>query len=181
MFQKDDLIQKMCSIYVSDVHFTTMLLPYIATQLEKGNMICPILEKELTANVEMLLSKWNIKKKLKDQIQNVNWKKKELYKYTQLEKYLDESIRIGKTLFSIVVGNETYRKAMNENIERYVQNKESELRRKHIKIHLINGYEIMDFKENMQQILDEHDKILNTSGEKEIEEVFDGYEKKQIG
>ena len=29
------------------------------------------------------------------------------------------------------------------------------------------------------EILDAHDKILNTSGEKEISEVFEGYEKQK--
>ena len=34
-----------------------------------------------------------------------------------------------------------------------------------------------EFNINMQEILHNHDKILNTSGEKEINEVFEGYPK----
>ena len=40
---------------------------------------------------------------------------------------------------------------------------------------LINCYEVSEFNFNMQDILHNHDKILNTSGEKEIHEVFEGY------
>ena len=35
----------------------------------------------------------------------------------------------------------------------------------------------MQFNSSIKEILEKHDKILNTSGEKEINEVFDGYEK----
>lgn len=48
------------------------------------------------------------------------------------------------------------------------------------KIKVINFYEVLEFNYNITEILDEHDKILNTSGEKEINEVFEGYEKKKI-
>ena len=44
-------------------------------------------------------------------------------------------------------------------------------------IKIINCYEITEFNYNITEILDEHDKILNTSGEREKEDVFEGYEK----
>ena len=46
-------------------------------------------------------------------------------------------------------------------------------------ITLVNCYEITQFNENIREILDIHDKILNTSGEKNIEEVFAGYDSEQ--
>ena len=42
---------------------------------------------------------------------------------------------------------------------------------------IINCYEVTEFNNDIVNILDDHDKILNTSGEKEIAEVFDGYQK----
>ena len=44
-----------------------------------------------------------------------------------------------------------------------------------IKIKIINCYEVEDFNINIKEILGKHDKILNTSGEKNIAEVFEGY------
>ena len=37
-------------------------------------------------------------------------------------------------------------------------------------------FEVTEFNNNIVNILDGHDKILNTSGEREISEVFDGYQ-----
>ena len=37
----------------------------------------------------------------------------------------------------------------------------------------------MEFNGSIVEILDEHDKILNTSGEKEITEVFTDYNRKE--
>ena len=42
---------------------------------------------------------------------------------------------------------------------------------------IINCYEIIEFNGSITEILDKHDKILNTSGEKEIKEIFTDYEK----
>ena len=44
-------------------------------------------------------------------------------------------------------------------------------------ITIVNCYEIIEFNGSINEILDSHDKILNTSGEKEIEEVFDEYKR----
>ena len=48
---------------------------------------------------------------------------------------------------------------------------------KNINIKIINCYEVTEFNGNITEILDKHNKILNTAGEKEIEEVFEGYRK----
>ena len=39
----------------------------------------------------------------------------------------------------------------------------------------------MRFNQNMEEILSKHDKILNTSGEKNIEDIFEGYVKNEEG
>ena len=44
-------------------------------------------------------------------------------------------------------------------------------------IKIINCYEITEFNYNITAILDSHDKMINTSGEKEIQEVFEDYGK----
>ena len=40
---------------------------------------------------------------------------------------------------------------------------------------LINCYDIIEFNKNIGNILENTDKILNTSGEHEIEEIFPEY------
>ena len=39
--------------------------------------------------------------------------------------------------------------------------------------------EVTEFNNNLQEILDNHDKVLNTSGIHEIEEMYSGYIKKR--
>ena len=36
-----------------------------------------------------------------------------------------------------------------------------------------------NFNENIREILDKHESIFNTAGEHKIEEIFDGYKKKE--
>ena len=47
-------------------------------------------------------------------------------------------------------------------------------------VKIIDCYEVTEFNGNIQAILDAHDKILNTSGEREISDVFEGYEKQNL-
>ena len=42
---------------------------------------------------------------------------------------------------------------------------------------IIDCYSIGDFNENLAKILDNHDTMFNTSGEHEINDVFQGYKK----
>ena len=46
-------------------------------------------------------------------------------------------------------------------------------------IKIINCYEVIELEGSINEILDEHDKILNTSGEKEINEIFEDYKKSE--
>ena len=59
----------------------------------------------------------------------------------------------------------------NANIQKWLQKTNA----KQIKI--INFFEVTVFNNHIMEILDEHDKVFNTSGEKEISEVFEGYKK----
>ena len=51
------------------------------------------------------------------------------------------------------------------------------LKNKSIKI--INCYEVTEFNEDLKGILNMHDKILNTSGIHNIEELYSGYIKEE--
>ena len=43
------------------------------------------------------------------------------------------------------------------------------------KFKIVNCYEVTEFNNSIHEILNMHDKILNTAGEKYIYEVFEGY------
>lgn len=160
-------VSKLCSFYVSDWHIVTMLLPYINNKINENIKIIPIFEKSIKNNIEVLVNKLNLKNK--KEILNLNWDKINGIKYTNIrnliKRYKEEELLI------IVNGTKDYIEIVNKNILKYLE-------KNNLKIKIVNCYEVTEFNNNIQEILDAHDKILNTSGEREIEEIFEGYEKK---
>ena len=168
---------RICSFYVSDWHLTAMLLPFIEEKTEKGEIINTILEKNITYNMKEILSRIKISNRTKEQILKKDRKKKSLIKYGENRKFMEKVTRNQKTVTILVEGNKDRIDYINKNIDKWMQKQERKLKRKEIKI--INCYEVTEFNNNLQEILDKHDKILNTSGIHEIEEMYSGYVKKR--
>ncbi len=179
MIKKEDYLpKKICSFYVSDWHLITMLLPYITNKIDEGAKIGTTLEKSINENVEILLSKTNLSKETQEKLKSINWYDNNLIKYYDLEKYLNNIILYNKEIYILVNGNNTYIQAINENFDKWLEKHKTKLIKNRIKLNIINFFEVMQFNNNIDNILDMHDLILNTSGEKEIEEVFEGYKRK---
>lgn len=143
-------IEKMCSLYVNDMHLIIMLIPYIERMLEAGNKIVTILEDDLDEEVKMLMSKLNLSKKKKEKLKKINWKKNivPINKISEI-----------KNKIILVKGSYEFIKEMNK----YINTKNKKI---------INCFELKIFEENSSEILKEHVKILNTLGEKNISEMF---------
>lgn len=171
MYEKEKDFKKMCSFYVSDVHLITMLLPYIAAKIEERKAVYTLLEDNLKPIVKKLLAKTNLNETLKKEIMNIHWEQKIRYKYKDFEVEMKE-IKAEEINF-ILMGKEQYRQIYHSNIQKYFE-------KQTVKVNIIDCYEVLEFNQNIQEILDSHDKILNTSGEKEITEVFENYQKKKI-
>ena len=54
-------IERLCSFYVSDWHFATMLLPYLNCKIEKNAGVITILENNMEENIKILVKKLNLK------------------------------------------------------------------------------------------------------------------------
>lgn len=160
-------LTKLCSFYISDWHFVTMLLPYVNKKINEKAKVATILEKDIEENVTTLVEKLNLKNK--EKILNLNWNKTQ--KSNNVFSNLSEET---EEIVIIISGEKEFIKNKNEKLERYIQT-----HRIKQKIRIINCYEIIDFNGSINEILNEHDKILNTSGEKEISEVFENYEQKR--
>ena len=161
--QKNNLT-KLCSFYVSDWHLVTMLLPYINQKINEQAKIATILEKDIRENVETLVEKLNLKNR--EKILNLNWSTTE--KIKQSIHTLEEN----QELIIFINGSKEFIKEQNRKLEKYFST--------HFvsgPIKIINCYEIIGFNGSIQEILDNHSKILNTSGEREINEIFSDYEK----
>ena len=162
-------VSKLCSFYVSDWHIVTMLLPYINNKINESFKIIPIFENSIKNNIDILVNKLNLKNK--EKILNLNWNEVDGIKYINVKNLIKE-YKEGELLI-IVNGTKEYIEIVNKNIIKYLEKNKNNL-----KIKIVNCYEVIEFNNNIQEILDKHDKILNTSGERKIEEIFEGYEKK---
>lgn len=161
-------LKRMSSFYVNEVHLITMLLPYMERKIHEDCEIYTVLQNSLDKTVNLLLSKLNLKKELKEKIKEINWEKKTIHDYKKLEKQINNPNK----KFIIISGNEGYVREINKLFKKYNKsNKVDELI-------LINCYNIVEFNKNIGSILENTDKILNTSGEHEIEEIFPDYVRK---
>ena len=149
--------ERICGFYVSDWHLVTMILPYINKELNEKANIVTILEKDIEKNIKTLISKLNLKNEKK--VLKLNWK-------ASKEKNINENNNI---LF--ISGSKTYIDVINNDILCWLKN--NKIESKNLKI--INCYEVTEFNNNIVEILNSHNKVLNTSGERYIYEVFDGY------
>lgn len=168
---------KVCSFYVSDWHLTAMLLPFIEENVQKNEHLDTILGKNIFYNMKEILTRISLSDRIKEQILKIDWKNKNIIKYGDIRKFMERTTKSQKNITIIIEGSKERIEIINGNIDRWMQKQDRKLQRKNIKI--INCYEVTEFNENLQEILDKHDKILNTSGIHEIEELYAGYTKKR--
>lgn len=158
-------INRMCSFYVNDWHLTVMILPYIKGKRQNKEKITIISEENLETNIETLLDRLNIKEENKKEIKQIGWNKTEI---NNIEKRINEVTTKDNI---IVIGKENYIEETNKIIEDKIKSGE---------INVVDCYEVMQFNNNMEEILKKHEKIINTSGEKSIQEVFEGFSRKEV-
>lgn len=170
---KKNGVKRICSFCVSNWHLVTMLMPYISQKIENENVVM-LLEEDMSEIASEFLKHITLEDKLKEMFENLKWQKTSC-KYSAVKEMLTESVKQRKDVNFIIFGSEEYIKKMNENINKWMNNNKKALQ--NIFVQIIDAYEVMQFNNNLNDILSVHDKILNTSGEKKIEEVFEGYKK----
>jgi len=169
MKKENKKIERLCSFYVSNWHLTTMLLPYINRKIDENVKIITILENNIEENIKTLVQKLDLKNKNK--ILNIYWDTTNTIKYSNIEIKLKKEIKEKEGNIILINGCKNYIEQNNENIEKWL--KKSNIST----LKIINFYEVEDFNNNIMEILDKHDKVFNTSGEKEISEIFEGYKR----
>lgn len=163
-------IQKVCSFYVNEWHLTTMLLPYVRKTIDKNEKVLTILQKGIKENIEELLSKMNLKSETQSKILEISWDSNEKCKYGEVINQIKKVASNVQAINIITNGSKEYLKLANMNIEKLLK----EITGKNVTV--INCYDITK-NEKIDDILYEHELILNTAGIKKISEVFTGYKK----
>lgn len=142
--------ERVCSLYVNNMHLIVMLVPYIEKELENGSRIITILQDDLEKEVKTLMSKVNLSKRKKEKLKKINWKKNFL-SMSNISEIKNRTI--------LVKGDYEFIKEVNANINNKI-------------CKVINCFELPTFEKNSREILTNHDKILNTLGERKISEMF---------
>lgn len=154
---KEGSIKKMCSFYASDWHLTTMMLPYVAKLAEKDIQVETILEHGIEENIKELISKLNMKSELKQKILNINW---------NANKNIEEINKGNKAKIILINGRTERIEEINNLLENTLDINQKE------NITIVNCYKTKDIKNNIEEILNTHSNIINTSGKHNIKDVI---------
>lgn len=154
-------IRKVCSFYASDWHLITMLLPHINKSINEKNKIITILEENAQDKVETLLSKLRLPNG--KEILNIGWNERKIND-TEIQEIIRNNAETKSNMEIIVSGKNEYIEKINNIIEKYVyENEELE----NTNINIINCYYIENIT-NIKEILNKHEAVLNTAGEKDV-------------
>ena len=155
-------IKKLCNFYVSDLHLSVMLLPYLNKQINEDVEITTIFEKLEKETIETILDKLNVKNK--EKILNINWFNSNIDTYDKIENTIEKDIKNNKKITIIIGGNKSYILENNKKILKYLEEKNTNSEN----IKIINCFNVEEVGTNMKSIVKEYDGILNTSGEIKI-------------
>ena len=139
-----------CSFYVSDIHLVTMLLPYINEKMKEKREFITIFETDISESAKKVIKSISLKRKDELKFINIGWKTRENIENINLEdKYI------------IVMGSDTFIKKVNLQLE---DRDESFI--------IINCFEVFQAEKNIEDIIEGHQKLINSKGENEIEKIF---------
>ena len=161
------LLRKICSIYANDLHFATVIFPFIHKELEKGTIIKTILENDVQENIEKILENVGLNSNIKEEIRNIDWKGTNINKIRKNFKIMEEDIKNKKRINIIILGRNIFIQKVNQAIDLWVKNNIEELENKQIQLDIINCYSF-DENKNADEIMDSHEYILKTVGLEEI-------------
>ena len=159
MKRNEETKEKICAFYASDYHFEMISLPYITNSLENQKDVVILTENNLNSTIENLISKMNLKEEKKEKILNLNWGNNDLEKF----KIISNASKREKELIIFIKGKENYINNVNKNIDKWLNTAKNSK--------VINCYDIEEVGDNVNKIMEKYNKILSTTGEKEISKI----------
>lgn len=151
-------IKRLCNFYVSDLHLSVMLLPYISKQIDEDVEITTIFEKIDKADIEKILDKLNIKNK--NEVLNINWFNSSKDSDNDIIKNVENSIKNNRKINIIIGGSKDYILENNKKIKECFKDIHS-----NADIKIIDCYDVEEVEKEMKDIVKNYEVILNTSGE----------------
>jgi len=167
------ILKKTCSFCVSKYHISTLLLPYISEKVKTNTQIITFFEEGIEENINKVLKAVNMEEHLKKEIHQIGWESFGVIKYSKIA----ESITVDDRDINIIVsGSKKYIENINANLKKLIDTLNTKGLKHKITITINNCYHVNEVL-SVKEILDEHDLLLNTSGEVEISSVFEDYKR----
>lgn len=161
------LLRKTCSIHASDLHFATVIFPYVIKEINNNATIRTILERDEKENIEKISKNIGLNSEIKDKIKEIDWKESDITKIRKIFKVLEEDIKNSKKIDLIVLGTNIFIQKVNKAIDLWVKNNMEEIVKQEVELNIVNCFSF-DEKQELNKILSSHDYILKTSGIEEL-------------
>lgn len=164
------LLKKICSVYANDLHFATLIFPFIHRELEKNATIRTVLEKDEQENIEKVLENVGLNSDIKEEIKKIDWKETNISKIRENFKLLEKDVKDKKRIDIVISGRNLFIQKVNKAIDLWVKNNIELLDNRNTELNIINCF---SFEENkkIENIINTHEYILKTSGLQEIVQV----------
>lgn len=127
--------EKTCCFYVSEFHLEMLIVPYIREKINQNINI--LSEKNLRKTIEILISRLNINEGEKEKILQLNW---------DGEEKIEENCNV------IIIGS-----------KKFIEEKSAEIEKMNI-LSVLDCYDFEQEKDNMDDIIKQYKKKLNTLG-----------------
>lgn len=161
------LLRKTCSIHANDLHFATVVFPYVSKEIKKGAIVRTILERNEEENIEKVIKNVGLNSDVKEKIKKIDWEESDITKIRKTFKLLEEEIKLNKKINIIVLGKNMFIEKVNKAFDLWIKNNMEQIVQNNIELDIINCFSFEE-NEKLNKILNEHEYILKTSGLEQI-------------
>ena len=135
---KKILLRKTFSVYASDLHLATMIFPFVDREIEKGAIIKPILEKNISNNIEKIINNVGLDLKTKNKIEKLDWEETNIEKIKQILNEIEENLNKSIKTHIIISGSNIFIDKVNKVIDLWAKIKLDEIEESNSIINIIN-------------------------------------------
>lgn len=161
------LLRKTCSIHANDLHFATVVFPYVANEIEYGATVKTILERNEKENIEKVIKNIGLNSEIKRKIKKIDWEESDITKIRRTFRVLEDEIKINKKIDIIILGSNIFIQKINKAIDLWIKNRMEEIEKTGVELNIINCFSFEE-NEEFNKILQSHDYVLKTSGIEEL-------------
>lgn len=162
------LLRKTYSIYASDIHLATMIFPFVDKEIERGAIIKPILEKDISNSIEKIIENIGLKYEMKNRIAKIDWSQTNIDKIKETLEQMEEELLQKQVIHIIVSGTNLFIDKVNKLLDLWAKINLENIQRNNSTINIINCYNFNE-NEEIENIERKHEYQLKTTG---IEEIY---------